>query len=316
MEEKKKIKVKLSTIVYLVIILVLIIALGVVYYLGFIKDNNSNRILDSEEIIEKNETPVNAQVSEMNNSIEEDILYNRDDISSSNLDIGNTTIETKPTKQDENIIMYLGMDISNAEPGIYMFGSEYKKYEEFYNTTYDIYENGKKQGVTKGEVEESEDMEGNICYGIKYEKKDFESAKDCIFVSCDYNVVPREYIDEKNIPSAVQSEFSDCDSIKMQSIDLDNDGQKEYLVSYSIVQDNMSGICLFDSNFNRISNLASRYDLYLSDFKGVTYMDIDKDSSMEVIINIPVAASCFRIGIYKYDYKTVEGEVGIFSLGA
>ena len=35
-ERKKKIKIKLSTVVYLFIIFALVIALGVVYYFGFV----------------------------------------------------------------------------------------------------------------------------------------------------------------------------------------------------------------------------------------------------------------------------------------
>ena len=45
MEEKNEVKVRLSTVVYLFIILVLVVALGRVYYLGFIKDDNANNMI-------------------------------------------------------------------------------------------------------------------------------------------------------------------------------------------------------------------------------------------------------------------------------
>ena len=243
--------------------------------------------------------------------------YNQNDLLNRNVNISGTTTETttNPSKQNESIIMYSGMNIANAKPGIYTFDNEYKKYENCYNTTYDIYENGKNQGKTKGNVVENTDIEGNKCYIIEYDKKDFEEAKNCIFVSCNYNVVPRNYVDETNIPNIIQNEFSDCDSIKMQSIDLDGDNIKEYLVSYLKSKDELSGICLFDANFNKISNLADQYSSYLSNFDGVTYMDIDNDGNMEIIIDIPVAASYFRFGIYEYSNKTVKGEIDTFGIG-
>lgn len=55
MEEKREIKVRLSTVVYLFIILVLLVSLGVVYYLGFVKDDNTNNMLADEETTEINE---------------------------------------------------------------------------------------------------------------------------------------------------------------------------------------------------------------------------------------------------------------------
>ena len=42
MSEKNEIKIKLSTAIFMFIILVLIAALGIVYYLGFIRNNNEN----------------------------------------------------------------------------------------------------------------------------------------------------------------------------------------------------------------------------------------------------------------------------------
>ncbi|MBQ3145410.1 MAG: hypothetical protein IJB90_02375 [Clostridia bacterium] len=71
MEEKKEIKVRLSTVVYLFIILVLVGALGVVYYLGFVKDDNANNMIANGEVAEKNNISVNEQVPEVNNNVEE-----------------------------------------------------------------------------------------------------------------------------------------------------------------------------------------------------------------------------------------------------
>lgn len=279
MGEKKEIKVSLGTVICLFIIVVLVFVIaGLWFYYNPITNNLNTVPNDSAE---QNE--------------------------------GNIS------KQNKNIIMYAGSyDITNAKPGIYTFIWQYEKFEDFYNTTYDIYENGRKQGTTIGTVVEDKNMEGDKIYHINYDEVYSETAKKCIFVSCSYNVVPRNHVDETNIPYSIQSHFSDCDSIKMQSIDLDGDGEKEYLVSYSKIQgelSELSGICLFDSNFNKISNIAEQYSLYLSDFDGVTYMDIDNDGNMEIIIDLPVATSYRRFGIYKYADKTIQGQIMNFSTG-
>ena len=67
MEEKREIKVRLSTVVYLFIILVLVVALGVVYYLGFVKEDN---VIANKEVTEKNNISVNEQMPEKNNNVD------------------------------------------------------------------------------------------------------------------------------------------------------------------------------------------------------------------------------------------------------
>ena len=54
MEEKKEIKVRFSTTIYLVIIFALIVALGVIYYFGFVADKNEKVGDEKITITEKN----------------------------------------------------------------------------------------------------------------------------------------------------------------------------------------------------------------------------------------------------------------------
>lgn len=71
MEEKKVIKVRLSTVVYLFIILILVIALGVVYYLGFVRDDTNN-MLENRAATEKSDIYANQEKQETNNNVEEE----------------------------------------------------------------------------------------------------------------------------------------------------------------------------------------------------------------------------------------------------
>ena len=108
----------------------------------------------------------------------------------------------------------------------------------------------------------------------------------------------------------------------MQSIDLNGDGEKEYIVAYSkideSIQEYIAGVYLYDSNYNRISMIATQkgYTQYLSDFDYITYMDIDNDGNMEIIIDIPVGSSYFRFGIYKYENNAIKGQIDTFDMGA
>lgn len=56
MGEKNEVKVRLSTVVYLFIILVLVVGLGVVYYFGFVKNDNANNVIANGVVTEKNNT--------------------------------------------------------------------------------------------------------------------------------------------------------------------------------------------------------------------------------------------------------------------
>lgn len=58
MGENKEIKVRLSTVVFLLIIVALVVALGVVYYLGFVKKDNSNT--NNNKIANEEKTNVEA----------------------------------------------------------------------------------------------------------------------------------------------------------------------------------------------------------------------------------------------------------------
>ena len=64
MGEKNEIKVKLSTVVYLFIILVLVVALGAVYYLGFVKNDNANNIFVNEQVTETDNNQKEDEIKE------------------------------------------------------------------------------------------------------------------------------------------------------------------------------------------------------------------------------------------------------------
>lgn len=97
MDEKKSIKVSLGTIVCIFIVVVLIIALGVVYYMGFVKNNEKISQLEEQNValqkeinilqeakntaqIQKNEKQMETNTVTENNS--EDSLLSKSEIQS------------------------------------------------------------------------------------------------------------------------------------------------------------------------------------------------------------------------------------------
>ncbi len=314
MEEKNAIKIHLST-VFLILSLIIIIIMGFFMYKIYTYKKNADEKVETlnsevtrlQSTINSIQSTINATNTSNNTAILTDINNKQNNIEN------NTPIQKNNSK---NIIMYGGTNIADFKPGIHYFAYEEARYEDYYNTTYDIYQSGKKIGETRGTVKkEYDEIIGTTNYYIDYENSDI--AKEGIFVSCNYNVVPRQYENVTEIPSIIETEFHNCDSIKMQAIDLDGDSKKEYVVAYSNKYENTAGVYLYDSNYEKISMLAiqNSYSEYLSDFNYINFMDIDNDNNMEIIISIPVASSYFRFGIYKYENNAVTGQIDTFGIG-
>jgi hypothetical protein len=85
MEEKNTIKVSLGTTICIVIIVLLIVILGIVYYLGFIKDNEENLKLSDEKLDLQN------QIS----SFQEDTNIIENEVKTDDNNINNTNAMTK-----------------------------------------------------------------------------------------------------------------------------------------------------------------------------------------------------------------------------
>ena len=324
--EEKKIKISLGTgICIAVIVILLCVIVGMWLYFNK-KLNNKSK---AEEKVNTIATEVKNVANEIkNNNIAVNEVENDNlDETDNDEDVKSLPNNIKKNQDDsKNIIMYDGMNIAKKKPGIYTFDYEAKEFPSYYNTTYDMYQNGKKTGETSGKVKGYySDMWDTTCYSINFEKQDPESTKKYIFVSCNYDVVPREYEKIKDIPDDIKYDFDDRrTSLKVQGVDLDGDGKKEYIVAYSQIVDDITkdyefGVYVYDSNYKRVSVLAKQnadkeYN-YLSSFDNITYMDIDKDGNMEIIISIPVASSYFRFGIYKYEDGAIKGQIDTFGIG-
>ena len=115
----------------------------------------------------------------------------------------------------------------------------------------------------------------------------------------------------------------DYKGVDVQTIDLDGDGKKEYIVrgyssSNGKVYTEESEIALFDSNYKKIATLVHwehKYDgsvirdkgtSYI-ELKDVDYIDIDNDGNMEILISIPHWEGQ-SVSIYRYKNGKIEGK--------
>ena len=71
MEEKKKVKISLGTIIYITIIVVLVIALGIVYYLGFVKNNTNTKLEADNKELNRQINSLELEREKLNNKISE-----------------------------------------------------------------------------------------------------------------------------------------------------------------------------------------------------------------------------------------------------
>jgi len=219
-----------------------------------------------------------------------------------------------------NFVLYNGIEIKK-DTGIQnisdmLISTENK---EKYNITYYNYEKGKYIG-------ESEGVFGNESYeGMSR----VENVKK-IAISQKYNAIPRTYEEITQLPEKLL-DMSDYSSVDIHAIDLDGNGEKEYIVCYTVnykegdIGDGepvaSSGIVLFDNNYKKIANLVNLEEgfwgnirneqnkIFLS-LEDVDYIDIDNDGVMEILIEIP----CYEghnLSIVQYNEETIKGEVGI-----
>lgn len=218
-------------------------------------------------------------------------------------DKNNTAIKEE---SKEKIILYKGLDFSDGKNlnDITYNEANKKKYEiEYFN-----YENGEKLEKSKGNLVETYE-------GISA----VENVKK-IAISVEYDAIPRRYTTIEGLPKELY-ELADCNKVEIQSVDLDGDGKKEYIVasnSYASPEDydtdtytNYSDISLYDNKFKKIDTLIKAKDQYrevdgkiTSEFfcslDDVEYIDIDDDGIMEVLVDLNYWEN---IGVNSYKYK-------------
>lgn len=233
----------------------------------------------------------------------------------------NATVKKEDSK--ENIVLYRGYEL-NPKTGIQNLTDmkNSRKNQNRYNTNYYVYNKDGSSQKVKGIFGEEETYEGYSV--VQY---DFDGV---IALTENYNPIPRKYKEIKKLPKEL-SDMSDYSSVNIQAIDLDGDNKTEYIVCYTLdykegqigdgTPEASSGIILFDSNYNKIADLAQLQEGFLwnekteenkifLDLEDLIYADIDNDGIMEIIIELP-SYEGFNVSVVKYNKGNIEGETNI-----
>lgn len=230
----------------------------------------------------------------------------------------------KETKQ-EHIVLYKGYEMQ-VKAGQQFLDDMVMNDESIkkYNIEYFNYENGKNVGKTKGKLTNTYGEEPFEVLGI------VENVKK-IAISTEYNAIPRDYKEEKELPKEL-IDMVDYPKIEIESIDLDGDGKEEKFVAYGVdykagdIGDDgepqaSSGVMMFDSEYKKIADLVTLDNGFWGNIKeedrkvfitmdNLEYIDIDNDGNMEVIIDVPTYEGII-VSVLKYKDGKLEGETNI-----
>ncbi len=289
---KKKEHKKISLFTYIVCVLIALIIDVAMVYFIVQDSINKNKTTDSYTSVK----PISIEKEEAKTKVEEQ-------------------------KEKDYFILYDGieMDIKTGVQDL----SDMEINEENsnkYNRTYYNYEKGEYLGEKQGDFGEETYIGMSVVGNL-----------DRIAISEKYDAIPRKFTRTEELPQEL-SDMEGYSSVKIDNIDLDNDGKMEHIVCCTT--DNKEGelkasssIMLYDSNYKKVANLVNLENGFWANIKeedrkvflsldDVDYIDIDNDGIMEVITKVPVYEGT-RISVIKYNNNKVQGETNIeANLGA
>lgn len=121
------------------------------------------------------------------------------------------------------------------------------------------------------------------------------SPESKIAVTGEFDALPRKYVIENSIPEYVTNindYLIEADNKQFTEIDLDNDGRKEIIVSFSL--ENSDNIVMLDDSANHMVTLLSGKNG--ENIKNnIEFADVDDDGVMEIIV-----VNKDRIELHKY----------------
>ena len=294
----------------LVVLILLIVATGsITYYL----------IHTAKEDYDK-------QYNELitNSSVEEDkpaTIANMIDSALANVTTSSTVAD--PTTGDTDsrkimneklIVLYNGLvlDVSKMDEITLQYIDAHSQDKDKYIITYSSYENYSYKDAKLGTL-------SNPLYDglLKIENV------GKVAISEDYDAIPRNIKVVNTIPTIISEnnpKISEYDTVKTLIVDLDGNGENEYILILANKTTGFSKITLIDSKGVKIADLASiekskwnkntNTEYYLS-INNVEIIDIDNDGIMEIMVEIPHSTGNPTISLLKYKNGELQGKTGI-----
>ena len=219
--------------------------------------------------------------------------------------------------ENNYVVLFNGLEI-NKNTGVQIFAwtniNEYNN--ERYNVKYYNYEKNEYIGETIGIFGKEEVYEGTS----------YVENVSTFAISENYNAIPRKSNLIEELPEKL-NEFKGCSKVELEAIDLNGDGKNEHILcyeqltlknDYDVENDEIySEILMLDSSYNKIATLASWSAEYKEnsgnftlDLNDATYIDIDNDGIMEIVLRLPVYEG-YKLSVLKYSNNKLEGETDI-----
>ena len=291
--EKKHIKISLGTFIVSIIAIILIVA---VIIMG-IQISNQNKALEESKIAIANKKK-ELQQEKISKNNEQDIP------------------RTKPTSiiisGIEDMIFYpMEKGYEAHRKYIYIPIEDINNYK---NKKYYVYIKNKYLGDVVVEPEEGP-FEGMVYLNHYLRKQYDQDGIIQILVDAKYDAIPREseIVDmTANIKNNIK-ELNDYSDYEIEKIDLDGDGKTEYCAVLSNQNIEASKIMLLNSNGEKIEDLvevkgrmAGISPVYLN-IKDVTYIDLDNDGIMEILVTLPTWEGGPDYTVFKYEGGKIIG---------
>ena len=225
--------------------------------------------------------------------------------------------------EESYIVLYEGREIAKGAGNQHPtdFGKDLDESSEvLYNVTYYNYENGVYKDESQGTFKYNPDGDNKV-----------ENVGKIAF-SKKFNAIPRAFETLEEVPKSLKEELKEFDEIKVDTLDIDGDGTKEYFVCVKKLDtdDNKkpvaySAIMLYSKDLTKISDLVIIEDGIKKEYKSkktselkddqivylsldmVEYIDLEDDNIMEVLIDVPQNEGKL-LSIFNYSAYQLSGE--------
>lgn len=317
-EIKTEIKYKIGTVgnFLLAMLIILIVGTGsLTYYL--IHSAKEDYDKQYSEIVSNLPADVDEEESKKEPATIANIIDSAlANVTATSTTVPNTTTETENKKimNEKLIVLYNGLvlDVSKMDEIALQYISAHSDDKDKYVITYSNYENYSFKESKLGTLSEP------VYDGLLQIENVGKVA-----ISEDYNAIPRNIKVVNTIPAIIlesNPKVAEYDAVKTLIVDLDGNGENEYILVLANKTTGFSKISLMDSKGVKVADLASiekskwdkatNAEYYLS-INNIEIIDVDNDAIMEILVEIPHYEGEPSVSILKYKNGELQGKTGI-----
>ena len=325
--EKKQIKLSLGTFIFGIIAIILAV---VVVIMG-IHIANQNKTLEESRIAMENRQDVPQPNQSLQNDIATTTKFEDKTTTILNNKLPTSVIISGYNGESEYLKVNdaYGDDISYYEENERPF--LISKYADIYNNKqYYVYEKNKYLGDTIVKTVEGMFPE-EIELSYNFREMDYKIQ---VLVDMTYDAIPRnsKKVELSETIMKNLSELIDYNYYEVENVDLDGDNKYEYIIALQDTNNKTeakSKIVIVDENGKKISNLVNIQKGYFNGgdldpdaipfyigLDDLTYIDLDNDGQMEIIVHLPEWEGGVNYRVFKYQNNKIIGKtIDWYNLG-